>query len=122
MPHGSRTLLVHGSANYEPEALKGRHADVVYLGVGGIRRESDAFVSAYWNEVVRRTAAKRVFLVHWDNFFRGLDRQLEPMRSPRDSFPEARDRIQRLADADNVDVRIPEAWTPIDPFEGLTLP
>ena len=28
--HRQRTVLVHGSAGFEPDALTGRHADVVY--------------------------------------------------------------------------------------------
>jgi L-ascorbate metabolism protein UlaG (beta-lactamase superfamily) len=32
--HGERTLLVQGSAGFEPGALAGRKADVVFLGVG----------------------------------------------------------------------------------------
>ena len=117
--HGQQTLLVHGSANYIPGALSGREADVVYLGVGGLRRASDEFMSAYWHEVVCRTRARRVILVHWDDFFRGLDRPLRPLRSPRDSFPNTLQRIRRLAEADNVEVVIPVAWQPIDPFASL---
>jgi len=32
--HDRRSILVQGSAGFKPEALKGRHADVVFLGIG----------------------------------------------------------------------------------------
>jgi L-ascorbate metabolism protein UlaG (beta-lactamase superfamily) len=117
--HGSRTLLVHGSANWVDGALDGRHADVVYLGVGGIGFESRAFVSTYWDEVVARTGARRVYVVHWDNFFRGLDRPIQRSRSPIDAYRRTMRRFRRLAERDGVQLLVPEAWRSIDPFAGL---
>lgn len=117
--HGSRTLLVHGSANWVEGALKGRHADVVYLGVGGIGLESGEFVSTYWNEVVKGTGASRVYVVHWDNFFRGLDLPLQRSGSPIDAYRKTMRRFERLAERDKVRLLVPEAWKPIDPFAGL---
>jgi L-ascorbate metabolism protein UlaG (beta-lactamase superfamily) len=117
--HHGRTLLVHGSANYKPGALRGRHADVVYLGIGGLGKQPGGFVDAYWNEVVRTTGAKRVILVHWDDFFRTLDKPLRPMPYAMDSFTDSMRRILRRAAADSVEVLLPVLWQPTDPFAGL---
>jgi L-ascorbate metabolism protein UlaG (beta-lactamase superfamily) len=114
-----RTILVHGSANYKPGALRGRRVDVIYLGIGTLGRQSDAFVDAYWDEVVRATGAKRVILVHWDDFFRSLDQPLRPMPYAMDSFADSMQHILRRATADGVEVLLPVPWQPTDPFTGL---
>jgi len=116
--HGERTILVHASANVREETLKDRHADVVYLGIGGLGKQPDEFVEKYWNDVVRATRARRVILIHWDDFFRGLDEPLRPM-TVADSFSDSMRRILRCAATDGVEVLLPVAWQTSDPFAGL---
>lgn len=120
--HRGRTILVQSTAGYKPGALRGRHADVVYLAIGGLGHQPLATMDAYWSEVVRATGARRVILVHWDDFFRGLDRSLELTIHGGDDVPRAIGRIVELATADGVEVLIPPAWTPTDPFAGMGLP
>ena len=115
--HEKRTLLMHGSANYRRGALHGRRADVVYLGIGSLGLRSGRFVRRYWNEVVRATGAKRVVLVHWDDFF-GIE---EPLR-PGPAFARATEHIRRQASATCVEVLLPTMWEPTDPFQGLPPP
>jgi L-ascorbate metabolism protein UlaG (beta-lactamase superfamily) len=113
--HDGRTMLVHGSANYRAGALRGRRADVVYLGIATLGKQPDDFVRAYWNEVVRETGAKRVILVHWDDFFRSLDKPLRPLPYAADDFPATMRRLLRLAGND-VEVLLPRLWQSSDPF------
>lgn len=117
--HGDRTILIHGSAGYRPGALQGRCADVVYLGIALLGKQTDEFVDAYWNEVVRATGARRVILVHWDDFFRSLDEPLVPMRNGLDPTEKGLRHILYRAAADGVQVVLPVAWQPTDPFAGL---
>jgi len=116
----ARTLLVHGSANHCGDALRGRRAEVVYLGIGGLGLQSDTFVDEYWQTVVRTVHAKRVILVHWDDFFAPL----EPLRPfpPLLAFANAIRRIRRHARADDVQVFLPVPWRRVDPFAGLSRP
>jgi L-ascorbate metabolism protein UlaG (beta-lactamase superfamily) len=107
---GQRTLLVHGSAGYVPGALQGHRADVVYLGIGRLSRR----VESYWNEVVVATGARRVIVVHWDDFFRSLDEPLRPMRG----FARTMRALRRLAGS-RVELVVPCPWEPADPFAGL---
>lgn len=120
--HRGRTILVQSTAGYKPGALRGRHADVVYLAIGGLGRQPLATIDAYWNEVVRATGARRVILVHWDDFFRGLDQPLLPTIYGGDDVPRGMGRIVELAASDGVEVLIPPVWTPTDPFRGLPEP
>lgn len=115
--HGERTALVHGSAGYKLGALRNRRADVVYLGIGTSRWPRTGFIDTYWDEVVRRTGARRVILVHWDNFFRSLDKPLWPQS--RERFEAMLSRIAHHAAADGVDVALPVLWEPTDPFADL---
>lgn len=117
--HPRGRILVHASANYRPGMLSGRRADVVYLGVGALGKQPADFVDAYWNEVVRATGARRVILVHWDDFFIGLDKPLRPMRRAADRFDVTMARISTLARTDGVDLVLPVAWEPTHPLDGL---
>lgn len=117
--HGQRTILLLGSANFVPGALDGQCVDVVYLAIGSLGTRSEEFINGYWNEVVRATRARRVILVHWDNFFRSLDKPLRPMPRPGDYFARSMRHLRRLAAEDGVDLMVPERWTPTDPFAKL---
>ncbi len=113
--HDSRTLLVQGSAGYVPGALKGRKADVVFLGIGGLDTRDAAYQAAYWNELVRTVGARRVVAVHWDNFFKPLD---EPM-TPGGGFDKVMSFLLERGKADKVDIRLPVVWVVSDPYAGL---
>ncbi|USX54396.1 MBL fold metallo-hydrolase [Lentzea sp. HUAS12] len=114
--HPAGTLLLHGSAGFRPGALHGRNADVVYLGVGMLSRRRPAFVEAYWDEVVRVTGARRVVPVHWDDFFAALNRPLRPLPRLVDDLDVTMGRLRVLAERDHVEVLLPAAWLPVDPF------
>ncbi len=118
--HPRGAVLLHASANHRPGMLAGRHADVVYLGVGMLGKQSPEFVRAYWDEIVVATGARRAILVHWDDFFAGLDRRLEPMRHFFDRFDRTMDHLVPLARRDGVELVLPLAWEPTDPLAGLT--
>lgn len=72
--HPQGRVLHHGSAGFAPGALKGREAEVVFLGVALIDD-----LPAYLAEAVDAVGAKRVVPVHWDDFTRPLDEPLRPL-------------------------------------------
>lgn len=113
--HDGRTLLVQGSAGYVPGALKGRKADVVFLGIGGLHTRDAAYQEDYWNELVRTVGARRVIAVHWDNLFKPLN---EPM-TPNAGFDKVMSFLLERGKADNVDIRLPVVWVVSDPYFGL---
>ena len=66
----SHRLLIQGSAGYVEGALAGRQAEVAYLGIGQLGKQDAAYMEAYWEHTVRAVGARRVVLIHWDDFFR----------------------------------------------------
>lgn len=117
--HPRGRILMHASANFRPGMLDGHRADVAYLSIGALGKQSPEFLERYWDEVVRTTGARRVVLVHWDDFFTGLDRPLRPMPRYADRVDIAIDRLLPLARRDGVEVLLPQAWQPADPLAGL---
>ncbi|MFD8390894.1 MBL fold metallo-hydrolase [Streptomyces sp. NPDC059680] len=118
--HPTGRVLLHASANFRPGALRGRRADVVYLGIGNLGKQSTEFLRTYWDEVVAATGARRVVLVHWDDFFVGLHRPLRPMPYFLDDFDTTMSRLLLLARRDGVDVVLPVTWQPTAPLADLT--
>lgn len=117
--HGGRTLLIQGSPGYVEGALRGRRADVVFLAVGELGRRPPEFIDAYWNEVVLATGARRVVLIHWDNFTRDLGQPLKTVPYVLDDFNETMVQLLMRASRDAVRIYVPEPWSRFNPFEGL---
>jgi L-ascorbate metabolism protein UlaG (beta-lactamase superfamily) len=114
-PSGRR-LLIQGSAGFVKGALEGHRAEVAYLGVGQLGVRPRSYLVDYWTEVVRAVGARRVVLIHWDDFFRPLS---EPLRA----FPYAADDLDvsirildELAASDGVALHMPTVWQRADPW------
>ncbi|WP_326733673.1 MBL fold metallo-hydrolase [Streptomyces sp. NBC_01022] len=116
--HGTHRLLIHASAHSLPGALDGHHADTVYLGIGALGRQDEAFREEYWHRLVTSTGARRVIPIHWDDFFRPLDRPLRPFRAFLDDFPATMGFLTRKAESTGVSLALPvmgrrtEPWPP----------
>lgn len=111
-----RTLAIVGSAGFRPGALHGRHADVVYLGVGQLGRQPQAYLRDYWTETVRAVGARRVVLIHWDDFFRPLHRPLRALPYVADDLDASLRTLTALADEDRVALHLPVLWQRDDPW------
>ena len=114
-----RSALVQGSAGYVPRALEGRSADVAYLGAGQLGLLDEGYVEAYWQHTVRAVGARRVVLVHWDDFFRPLDQPLRALPYAGDDLDVTMRRLDALAAANEVSLHFPTAWRREDPWDGL---
>jgi L-ascorbate metabolism protein UlaG (beta-lactamase superfamily) len=112
--HGTTRILVVPSANYVAGRLRDVRADVVFLSIGMLGKQSCAFATEYWNETVRSSRARLVIPIHWDDFTRPLSRPLVPMRRGVDDFDRAMRIILSLAQRDGVTVRLPQPFIPID--------
>jgi len=114
-PTGRRLLIV-GSAGFIPGALDGRRADVVYLGVGQLGLQPERYLIDYWTQTVRTVGARRVVLIHWDDFFRPLDKPLRALPFAADDLDVSMRVLTRLASEDGVALHLPTLWQPVDPW------
>jgi len=111
-----RTALVQGSAGFVTGALTGRSADVVYLGVGQLGIQPEDYVRTYWAETVTAVGARRVVLIHWDDFFRGLDEPLRALPFAGDDLDAAMRVLTPLAEAEGVTIHFPSLFAREDPW------
>ena len=115
LPSGRR-LLIQGSAGFRPGALDGRQADVVYLGVGQLGVQPTDYIERYWAQTVRAVRARRVVLIHWDDFFRPLTAPLRALPYAGDDLDVSMRVLGRLAEADGVAMHLPQLWQRCDPW------
>src|SRR5699024_6896247 len=114
-----RTMLVQDSAGFIEGALQGHAAEVAFLGVGAAGKQGDAYLDAYWREMVATTGARRVIPIHWDDFTQPLEQPLVPMpRLVDDLGATMRFFLARGRDS-GVEVRLAPTWVRIDPFADL---
>lgn len=115
-PSGQR-LLIQGSAGFIKGALDGYRADVVYLGVGQLGLQPRSHLVDYWAEVVRAVGARRVILVHWDDFFRPLSKPLRAIPYAADDLDVSVRVLDELGAADGIAVQMPTVWRREDPWQ-----
>lgn len=111
-----RRLLIQGSAGFVTGALAGHRADVVYLGVGQLGIQAEPYLVDYWTETVRTVGARRVVLVHWDDFFRPLSEPLRALPYAADDLDVSLRILSKLADQDGVALDMPTVWRREDPW------
>lgn len=111
-----RQMLVVGSAGFVPGALAGHRAEVVYLGIGQLGLQPERYLLDYWSETVRTVGARRVVLIHWDDFFRPLDRPLRALPYAGDDLDVSMRILSALAADDGVGLHLPTLWQPTDPW------
>lgn len=114
-PSGRR-LLIQGSAGFVPGALAGRQAEVAYLGVGQLGVQPERYIRQYWNETVRSVGARRVVLIHWDDFFRPLTEPLRALPYAGDDLDVTMRVLTALAERDGVTVHLPSLWQRTEPW------
>ncbi|WP_156689703.1 MBL fold metallo-hydrolase [Mycobacterium sp. Marseille-P9652] len=115
LPSGRR-LLIQGSAGFVRGALAGRRADAAYLSVGQLGLRPRSYVVDYWNETVRAVGARRVLLIHWDDFFRPLSKPLRALPYAGDDLDASVRILDELAARDGVALHLPTVWRREDPW------
>jgi L-ascorbate metabolism protein UlaG (beta-lactamase superfamily) len=112
----NRRLLVVGSAGFVPGALAGYRAEAVYLGIGQLGMQPERYLVDYWTETVRTVGARRVVLIHWDDFFRPLTKPLRALPYAADDLDVSMRVLTALADEDGIPLHLPTLWQRSDPW------
>lgn len=111
-----RRLLIQGSAGFVKGALAGHRADAVYLSVGQLGLQPRSYLADYWSETVRAVGARRVILIHWDDFFRPLTKPLRALPYAGDDLDVSILILDELAAAGGVALHLPTVWRREDPW------
>lgn len=111
-----RRLLIVGSAGFVRGALAGQRAEVVYLGIGQLGLQPEQYLIDYWTETVRTVGARRVVLIHWDDFFRPLHKPLRALPYAGDDLDVSMRVLSRLAADDGIGLHLPTLWQRADPW------
>jgi L-ascorbate metabolism protein UlaG (beta-lactamase superfamily) len=114
-----RSALLQGSAGFVAGSLAGRHAEVAYLGIGQLGVQSEDYLRTYWQETVRTLGARRVVLIHWDDFFRPLDQPPRALPFVGDDLDVTMRVLGALAEEDGVALHLPTVWRREDPWREL---
>jgi L-ascorbate metabolism protein UlaG (beta-lactamase superfamily) len=114
--HDGRSALIQGSAGFVRDALTGAHAEVAYLGVGQLGLQDEEYLRTYWNETVEAVGARHVVLIHWDDFFRPLDRPLRALPYAGDDLDATMRIFEALAAEQGVTLHFPTLWRREDPW------
>ncbi len=118
LPTGRR-LLVQGSAGFVEGALAGHRAQdtgAVYLSVGQLGLQPRSYLVDYWAQTVRAVGARRVILVHWDDFFRPLSKPLRALPYAGDDLDVSLRVLDELAARDGVTLHLPTVWRRENPW------
>lgn len=107
--------LIQPSAGFLPGQNKGLTVDTVFLGTGGLGKLSDDYIAQYWQEMVLDTQAKKVYLIHWDDFtlpllHEGKLQRLKPMPGVLDNFPRSLEMLTMFSERDGVQLQVVDAW------------
>jgi L-ascorbate metabolism protein UlaG (beta-lactamase superfamily) len=76
--HPQGKVVITTTAGARQAQFAGRKADVVFLGVGLLTKESPEKQERYWKETVEVTNPDLIVPVHWDSFMRKLSKGLRP--------------------------------------------
>ncbi len=86
--HPLGNVLVQASGGYVQDLLKPYSADVIFLGIAGLSKQSASYKSEYYKETIDAVNAKRIIPIHWDNFMKPIGKELTPLPSIADDIPE----------------------------------
>jgi L-ascorbate metabolism protein UlaG (beta-lactamase superfamily) len=111
-----RRLLIQGSAGFVKGALDGRRADAVYLSVGQLGLRPRSYLLDYWAQAVRAVGARRVILIHWDDFFSPLSKPLRALPYAGDDLDVSMRVLGELAAHDGVALHMPTVWRRENPW------
>lgn len=110
---GDCRVLVVPSAGLPEQSLKGLSADVVFLAIGRLGVQDDAYIRRYWDSTVGASRSRWVVVTHWDDFTRPLDRPMVPLPYALDRMDKAMTALTALA-GNEVRVVLPVAGHPLD--------
>lgn len=103
--HPLGTTLVQGSAGFIEDALAETQADVVMMSIAGLTSQGRKYTSDYWEQIVEKTGATRVYVIHHDDFTQPFG-QIELFPTSIDNVVESVKWLNALAAAGEAGIEI----------------
>lgn len=104
--HNGNSIYIKPSANCIEGALESIKADVLFLGIATLGRQSENFKEEYYKQTVGALNPKMVIPLHWDNFFLPVSKNLEMMPILMDNTRKGFDYLISKTKTDNVELKI----------------
>ena len=77
--HPEVNFVIHPSHGFRQSMYKGFAADWVFMGIGSLGQQSQAYLDEYYDEVVSTLGSSTLVPIHWDNFSTSNSDGLKPM-------------------------------------------
>jgi len=104
--HPLGNIFINGSSGFVNNQLEGYNADVVFLGIARLGKNSILFQEEYFNEVVKKLKAKRVIPIHWDDFTKDIDKPMIPMNRLFDDFAKSMDFLIKQTEQNSIKLEL----------------
>lgn len=82
--HQEKKVLIRPSYNFIPGQLDQVRADILFLGIGGLSKDTEERKDRFYAETVEKVQPRMVIPIHWDNFFTPLYDSSKWMTGPLD--------------------------------------
>lgn len=66
--HPKGNLLIHGSAGFSQDVFADIRPEVVFLGIGGLAKQTKSYQNQYFEELLDKTLVKHMYPIHYDAF------------------------------------------------------
>lgn len=100
--HDGVKYLIRPSYNYLEGQLDGISADVLFLGIGGLNRDSDERRKNFFAQTVEKIRPEKVIPVHWDNFMTPLYRKEKWMTGVLEDPRKSIDLLKRYCEMNSI--------------------
>ena len=102
--HGPHYSLVKASTGAVPKQLQKLEVDTLFLGIAQLSKQTTAFQQQYFKETLATLQPNTVIPIHWDNFFKPLNPELEFLPRFADDTPQSLNLLIQSAAAQNTKV------------------
>ena len=76
--HEGKKILIRPSFSYVKGELDHIQADVLFLGIAGLDKEDEETERIFYDETIEKVKPELVIPLHWDNFFKPLEKPAGP--------------------------------------------
>ncbi|MFV5491243.1 MBL fold metallo-hydrolase [Acinetobacter sp. ASP199] len=102
--HDGQQILVKASTGFIPGQLKNVQADILFLGIAQLSRQSEDYQKSYLQQTLATVKPKIVIPIHWDDFFQPLSQPLQFLPRFADNVPESMRILIKAAEAQQIQV------------------